>query len=108
MQAHGLAGVDSAPPYHAISYTWGDPGLTARVTVKGRRMEVRQNCEYVLRQACWHGGGGGGGSTSRSYWVDAICIDQGNLEEKGRQVAMMGGIYQAGSRRAGLRRRPRR
>ncbi|ROW01127.1 hypothetical protein VSDG_02830 [Cytospora chrysosperma] len=86
--------VDSAPPYHAISYTWGDPDLAARVTVNGRRMEVRQNCEYVLRQARWHGGGGGSsGSASRYYWVDAICIDQGNLEEKGRQVAMMGGIY---------------
>ncbi|ROV98086.1 hypothetical protein VMCG_06966 [Cytospora schulzeri] len=79
--------VDSAPSYHAISYTWGDPDLTTTIIVNDQQMKVRQNCEYVLKQAHWHGG------SSRYYWIDAICIDQGNLEEKGSQVVMMGGIY---------------
>jgi hypothetical protein len=26
-------------------------------------------------------------------WVDAICIDQDNFEEKGEQLALMGDIY---------------
>lgn len=78
--------VESAPSYHAISYTWGDPALTTAVIINDQRLEVRQNCEYVLKQAHWHGG-------SQHYWIDAICIDQSNLEEKGNQVGMMGSIY---------------
>lgn len=29
----------------------------------------------------------------RRLWVDAICIDQENVDERGKQVAMMGNIY---------------
>ncbi|KUI54488.1 Heterokaryon incompatibility protein 6, OR allele [Cytospora mali] len=79
--------IQEMPSYHAISYTWGDPNLTATIILNGQRLEVRQNCEYVLKQAHWHGG-------SRYHWVDAICIDQNNPEEKAKQVAMMGYIYQ--------------
>lgn len=42
--------LDSAPPYSAISYTWGDPALTANITIDGRHMVVRQNCEYALNR----------------------------------------------------------
>ena len=83
--------VKQAPLYHAISYTWGDPVPTETIIVNNRRMEVRQNCEYVLKQAHWHGG-------SRYHWVDAICIDQNNLVEKGNQVAMMGNIFRRAAR----------
>lgn len=44
------------------------------------------NCEFVLRQAHWHG-------QCRYYWVDAICIDQSNLDEKSKQVVIMANIY---------------
>lgn len=43
-------------------------------------------CEFVLRQAHWHG-------QCRYYWVHAICIDQSNLDEKSKQVVIMGNIY---------------
>lgn len=77
---------DSVPPFHAISYTWGDPKSIKTVLINGKPFEVRMNCEFVLKQARWHG-------KSRYYWIDALCIDQENLDEKGKQVAIMGNIY---------------
>ncbi|KAJ4392983.1 hypothetical protein N0V93_002187 [Gnomoniopsis smithogilvyi] len=97
----------TAPPYHAISYTWGDPNDTAVVLVNAKRMVVRRNCEYVLKQAKWYENVSSSSSRSSSrkvdkgkgyFWCDAICIDQGNNLEKGSQVAMMGEIYKGAER----------
>jgi hypothetical protein len=80
--------LDSAPPYNAISYTWGDPASTVNITVDGRTMVVRQNCEYVLQQAFTNTK-----KETKYLWVDAICIDQSTLQERGHQVALMGELY---------------
>ena len=37
-------------------------------------------------------------SQASLLWVDAVCIDQSNVIEKGVQVGMMGEIYKAGLR----------
>lgn len=76
-----------APGYNAISYTWGDLSAVKTILVNKKPMQVRQNCEYVLRQASWYAG------RNTYYWCDAICIDQGNHHEKNCQVAAMGAIY---------------
>ncbi|KAK7745051.1 hypothetical protein SLS53_003286 [Cytospora paraplurivora] len=81
--------ISEVPKYHAVSYTWGDPNHTATILVNGQRMQVRQNCEYTLKQATWYGGD----FRRRFYWVDAICINQGSNEEKGPQVSLMGQVY---------------
>ncbi|TPX13813.1 uncharacterized protein E0L32_005757 [Thyridium curvatum] len=76
-----------APPYYAVSYTWGrSPKDTTLIHINGQEMKVRKNCDYVLRQARWCGG-------SRFFWVDAICINQADMDEKSHQVAMMGSIF---------------
>ncbi|KAG8161039.1 hypothetical protein KVR01_009303 [Diaporthe batatas] len=75
----------SAPAYTAISYTWGDPSLVTTILVNGGRMTVRRNCEDVLRQQCWPKGG--------QFWIDAICINQDDNDEKNSQVAGMGEVY---------------
>jgi len=78
--------LDSAPTYHAISYVWGDPSPKRKININGCAMLVGENCWYALRQARH--------LRPRSHiWVDAICIDQNAVGEKGRQVAMMGDIY---------------
>ena len=78
--------VDDVPPYSAISYTWGDPDSTTDISMNGKRMRVQQNCEFALLQILNYG-------ECRYIWIDAICIDQTNEEEKAEQVAMMGDIY---------------
>ncbi|PVH69169.1 hypothetical protein DL98DRAFT_439628, partial [Cadophora sp. DSE1049] len=57
--------------YEAISYTWGDIEPTEEILVDGCRMKV----------------------TKSLLWIDAICIDQNNNEEKEGQVPMMDKIY---------------
>ena len=78
--------IDDAPSYYAISYTWGDPADTTEITVNGKPLVVRQNCEYVLQQAF-------ATKASRYYWVDAICIAQTSIQERNHQVGIMGKIY---------------
>ena len=74
------------PSYYAISYTWGDPADTAEITVNGKPLAVRRNCEYVLQQAF-------ATKACRYYWVDAICIAQMSTQERNHQVGIMGKIY---------------
>lgn len=99
----------TAPPYHAISYTWGNPNETTHVVINDECMEVRLNCEYVLKQAKWYEDGRprrrhqkwrGWKEEDKGcyYWCDAICIDQGNNGEKSFQVALMGRIYKNAER----------
>ncbi|KAF6822349.1 HETdomain-containing protein [Colletotrichum plurivorum] len=78
--------IEQAPPYNAISYTWGPPTPTQSIYVDGQPREVRENCKAVLLQAYGWGPG-------EYYWIDAICINQSNLEEKGSQVALMGDLF---------------
>ncbi|KXS99572.1 hypothetical protein AC578_2210 [Pseudocercospora eumusae] len=41
-----------APPYRAISSTWGPAGIPTRsVTTNGQNMEVHQKCRFALLQA---------------------------------------------------------
>jgi hypothetical protein len=80
--------IDGAPPYCAISYTWGDPANAAEITLNGRPFMGRTNCECVLQQAFTT-------KASKYYWVDALCIDQLATQEKNHQVGIMGQIYSA-------------
>lgn len=78
--------VDDAPGYHAISYTWGDPVTSRTIFIDGLSVAVRENCYYALWQAQNY-------RMDMHYWIDAICINQDDLEEKSEEVAMMGAIY---------------
>lgn len=76
----------SMPEYHAISYAWGDSKSSKTILINDKPFQVRTSCELVLKQVHRY-------EKSRYYWIDAICIDQKNLDEKSKQVAMMGNIY---------------
>jgi hypothetical protein len=106
--------IDNMPPYHAISYTWGDPKSNTLILMNDKTLEVRTNCEFALKQACWYRKGQSflyrkrqshlyretrseWYTKSRYFWLDALCIDQSNLKEKSKQVAMMGSIYKNAS-----------
>ncbi|KUJ21505.1 HET-domain-containing protein [Mollisia scopiformis] len=74
------------PDYLALSYTWGDPNKVVPIQVNGSTRNVTLN----LRTALEH--------IRREHeevviWVDAICIDQTNFEEKSDQVQIMTEIY---------------
>jgi hypothetical protein len=76
------------PSYEAISYTWGEDTAVHRIYVDGGKnlLEVRTNCYNLLYHIR---------STNRArvLWIDAICIDQTSLNERGHRVRMMDVIY---------------
>jgi hypothetical protein len=82
--------LDSAPSYHAVSYTWGAATDTEDIIILDaqgeKRMGVRSNCADVLRQLAHF-------QTTQYYWVDAVSINQSDAKEKGYQVGMMGEIF---------------
>jgi hypothetical protein len=75
--------------YIALSYVWGDANDTAEIYLDGIKVAVRANLEAALLQL-------------RKYpriqqgfriWIDALCINQDDIEERARQVAIMKDIY---------------
>ena len=75
--------------YAALSYVWGDSGQTCPIILNGQEVWVQQNLEIALRalscRASFHG--------SYKLWVDAICINQHNSQERSRQIGKMRSIY---------------
>ncbi|PKY00679.1 HET-domain-containing protein [Aspergillus campestris IBT 28561] len=74
------------PKYEALSYVWGDPNATESVLVEGYRFPVTHNLFAALRMLRRP-------KQPRTIWVDYICINQTDTDEKNTQVAMMGDIY---------------
>jgi hypothetical protein len=79
----------SMPKYQALSYTWGSPETTKTIAVNGALVEVQQNLHDALFNLFELPEWGG----EVWLWVDAICIDQQNLQERTSQVRLMDFIY---------------
>lgn len=77
--------------YTAISYVWGDHSTTKQIKVNGHAIEVRWNCWYALWQTKYHKLRENKGNPY--VWLDSLCIDQSNSDEKSQQVKLMGEIY---------------
>jgi hypothetical protein len=73
-------------PYEAISYTWGEPIFSHNLECEGKIIKVTATVDNLLRRLRKP-------ATSRSLWLDSVCINQGDSEEKNVQVQMMGQIY---------------
>lgn len=78
--------VTSLPQYEALSYVWGDPSDKGEVTVNGCTMSITRNLYSALHSLRSH-------FSPVTLWVDALCINQGNLNERSAQVQLMGDIY---------------
>jgi len=81
------ASLDDKPDYVALSYTWGDPRDTGIITVGRNSVSVTRNLYSALEHLQYD-------KTVRVIWVDAICINQSDNEEKSWQVRLMREIYQ--------------
>lgn len=84
-------------PYTALSYVWGpEPCEPSTTTAAGEEKRLSVNNEVIRAreslfsalQAFRRGRQGGG-----YIWVDAVCINQGDHEEKKTQIPLMGDIY---------------
>ncbi|KAJ2896945.1 uncharacterized protein MKZ38_005089 [Zalerion maritima] len=79
--------VRDPPPYIAISYAWGDAGDTRKIRLDGVNVPVAASLHGALQAIRKD-------IASALVWVDALCIDQQNKEERTVQVQLMTSIYQ--------------
>ncbi|OAP60486.1 hypothetical protein AYL99_05488 [Fonsecaea erecta] len=83
--------------YNAMSYCWGEPEMDGRVVVNGHVFPVTRNLENALRQmrmrATKEAGNTRVPSAKTFWWIDQICINQQDIEERGNQVSLMRRIY---------------
>lgn len=82
--------IKDAPEFVAISYTWGSPSNLSSVLLNDSRIEVRENCHNALLQCRQQ-------NIKQHIWIDSICINQDDVDEKGTQVAMMASLYRHAS-----------
>lgn len=79
-------------PFDALSYTWGDHGTLRRIAVRGRKrcsLHVTENLESALRHLRYP-------DRKKILWIDALCINQRDRDERSSQVMRMGAIYGRG------------
>jgi hypothetical protein len=74
-------------PYHGLPLEWDDPNETRNIYIDDQEFPVRWNLAEALRSLCQLF------REPRMFWIDAICIDQSNLEERSTQVQLMHRIY---------------
>lgn len=86
------AALSDNPEYEALSYCWGKSNVQESITIKRATgtnfsLAVGTNLFEALCQL-----------RDRRYpkylWIDAICINQSDLEERSRQVLLMRQIYE--------------
>ncbi|RSL58852.1 hypothetical protein CEP54_007562 [Fusarium duplospermum] len=78
--------LDEAPPYKALSYTWGNPDVAGTILVDGQDISAGQNLFTALQRLYQD-------DTIEYIWADALCINQSDDEEKSHQVPLMSQIY---------------
>lgn len=98
------------PEYVALSYTWQDTadfrynrparaGFSWRVTINGVEINHPTNLPWIIRMAYDYRAGKAflgthaSGVAKLSFWIDALCINQGDPRERSAQVARMADIY---------------
>lgn len=73
--------------YEALSYEWGLPATSdPEISIDGQPVRIRRNLRdallYIRAQ-----------DRDRCLWIDALCIDQKNGQERNHQVSIMGRIF---------------
>ncbi|KAK4238473.1 heterokaryon incompatibility protein-domain-containing protein [Achaetomium macrosporum] len=72
--------------YDATSYCWGDPNDIRVVFCDHRALHVTVSLYTALKRLRY-------ADQDRILWADAVCINQKDNDEKGRQVQLMSRIY---------------
>ncbi|KAH6721127.1 ankyrin repeat-containing domain protein, partial [Leptodontidium sp. MPI-SDFR-AT-0119] len=77
---------DGGIPYDALSYVWGSTERAVKITVNSSTLCVTSNLYVALQHLRFQ-------TKDRILWIDAICIDQDNMQERRHQVQQMSYIY---------------
>jgi hypothetical protein len=74
--------------YEALSYAWGNPTPVTQAGIEQHDLKIgiAQNLADGLARLRRDG-------QTELIWIDAICIDQRNVEERNQQVRLMDRVY---------------
>ncbi|KAI0866601.1 heterokaryon incompatibility protein-domain-containing protein [Xylaria cubensis] len=81
----------SIPKYEALSYVWGSAENPEDILIDGSTLAVTQALAQALPYLRYE-------DRPRILWIDAICVNQEDLEERGRQVERMATLYSCARR----------
>lgn len=87
----------NCPHFNALSYVWGDSRLRGDIILNGVPVTVTSNLETALRHLRSHPKHHVD-TTAIPLWVDAVCINQEDFDERNEQVRMMKDIYSLADR----------
>lgn len=81
------------PEYTTLSYNWGcnsdgDDSLNRTIFIDGSALLISENLYGFLIEASRPDS-----ASAELLWADAICINQGDVQERGAQVSIVGDIY---------------
>jgi hypothetical protein len=78
-------------PYEALSYTWGSPDRCHQVGCDGFYLRVTSTLQEALRTMRYP-------DKKRTLWIDQLCINQEDVQERNSQVTIMHLVYKHATR----------
>ncbi|KAL9078931.1 MAG: hypothetical protein Q9157_002155 [Trypethelium eluteriae] len=72
--------------YNALSYVWGPPDMSETITINQQLFRVSVTLSQALHQIRHS-------ENARVVWIDALCINQDDFNERSSQVLLMQHIY---------------
>jgi hypothetical protein len=95
--------LDDAPEFNALSYAWGDNTRSGSIIVDGIYTPVTKSAEIALRSLMAYEADSPSAKREqllrtcegrmRPIWIDTVCINQDDAEERADQVQLMRAIY---------------
>ena len=79
--------ISNTPDFQALSYVWGKFETSEMINCNGKLLAVTSHLLQGLHSLYQQFG------ADQSFWIDAICINQKDTDEKAVQVPIMGKIY---------------
>ncbi|KAH8879044.1 HET-domain-containing protein, partial [Thozetella sp. PMI_491] len=81
-----VVSLNDRPQFEALSYVWGEDSIKKTIAIDGDPWPVSVNLELALRYLRHS-------DAPRTLWVDAVCINQVDTDEKNFQIPLMSRIY---------------
>ncbi|KAE8149489.1 heterokaryon incompatibility protein-domain-containing protein [Aspergillus avenaceus] len=72
--------------YEALSYVWGSSDFTCSIILNGCKLRITESLHTALSYLR-------SSQLERVLWIDAVCINQKDTDEKNRQIPLMRMIY---------------
>lgn len=82
---------ENPPIYEALSYVWGSTENLTDIKVGNDCLAVTRNLAKALPYLRYK-------DKPRTLWIDAICVNQQDLKERGHQVKNMADLYRLANR----------